>query len=134
MQALHFMHLSLLIFGYSFFCQSIAPTGQISKQRPHLTHFSLITSNFKSSKHTQDLQVLFFIWSSYSSKKYLMVVNTGLGAVLPSPQRAVSFIVVLICCKKLISSSLPTPYAIFSITSLLALFSFAKVFTFTSMH
>src|SRR5665647_3382105 len=46
----------------------------------------------KSSEQTPALQCLYFICSSYSSLKYLIVLNTGFGAVCPSPQRAVSLI------------------------------------------
>src|SRR5665647_2396392 len=66
-------------------------TGHFFAQRPHPTHFSVI-SNFSRSLHTPAGQDLSTTWARYSSRKYLMVERIGLGAVCPSPQRAVSLI------------------------------------------
>src|SRR3990172_8451975 len=58
------------------------------------------------------LQYLSFMCSSYSSLKYLIVVRTGLGALLPSPQSEPSTTFLPRSLRSSISPSLPCPEVI----------------------
>ncbi|MBA7536828.1 hypothetical protein ES705_29093 [subsurface metagenome] len=65
-----------------------------------------------SSRQTLAGQRFSLICASYSSLKYLMVLNTGLGAVVPRAQREASLIISEISSSSSISPSLPLPVQI----------------------
>jgi len=54
-------------------------------------------------------QYLSLMWASYSWRKWRMVLSTGLGAVWPSPQSAVSLIVSPRAMRRSMSPSSPSP-------------------------
>src|SRR3990170_8300365 len=66
----------------------------MSLQTPVLHHFS-------------------FMWDSYSSLKYFIVVRTGLGAVCPRPQREVAMMSWDMSLSSSISPPFPFPSEIF---------------------
>src|SRR3990170_691355 len=94
------------------FSHTTAPTGQFLKQRPHFLHFSSFTLNSISGVQTRAGQRCSLMCATYSSRKYLIVVSTGLGEVCPRPQSDVS----LICCERFSRSSMspsrPSPFVI----------------------
>src|SRR5512147_1872853 len=91
MQVLHLVHFSGSMYATCFFSHTTAPAGQFLKQRPHILHLSLLTTNLMSGVQTRAGQTWSLIWASYSSRKYLIVVRTGFGEVWPRPQSDASF-------------------------------------------
>ena len=70
----------------------IASTGQFFAQSVQPVHFSGSMQKSTSAVQLAAGQRLSLMWASYSSRKYLIVVSTGFGAVWPSPQRLASLI------------------------------------------
>src|SRR4030067_1345675 len=81
--------------------------------RPQRKHSSCSILNMPSPLHTFALQYLSLICSSYSSLKYLIVVSTGLGALVPSPQSEPATIFLPMSSSFSISPSSPFPDVIF---------------------
>src|SRR5512143_3931572 len=88
----------------------MAPTGQFLKQSPHFLHFSSFTLNSMSGVQTRAGHLWSLMCASYSSRKYLIVVRTGLGEVWPRPQREVSLICWDRASSRSMSPSLPSPF------------------------
>src|SRR4030042_3504048 len=82
-------------------------------QIPHIIHSSA-SIRWTPSLQTFALQYFSLTCSSYSLRKYLIVVRTGLGAVLPSPQREPSCISFPSLSSLTISPYSPSPDVIFS--------------------
>src|SRR5665648_711940 len=92
MQAPHFRQRSWSITWIFLRDPVIQFIGHFLTQRVHPTHLSVI-SYLSKLLHTPAGQVLSTIWAMYSSRKYFRVERIGLGALCPSPQRAVSLII-----------------------------------------
>src|SRR4030042_3332887 len=82
-------------------------------QIPHRIH-SVGSILWTPSLQTFALQYFSLTCSSYSLRKYLIVVRTGFGAVLPSPQREPSITRFPSLSSFSISPSSPSPDVIFS--------------------
>ena len=110
MQDLHLVHFSGSMYATWPFSHLSAPAGQALKHWPHFLHFDWSTTNLTSGVQTLAGQRCSLICASYSSRKYLIVVSTGLGEVWPRPQSDVS----LICWERSSSSSMspsrPSPF------------------------
>src|SRR4030067_1407776 len=90
------MHFSLSMnagFFVFLIAYAIASHGPFLTHIPHILHVSGLTIYLDSTLHAPALQLLSFICSSYSSLKYLIMLNTGFGAVCPSPHRDAAFTV-----------------------------------------
>jgi len=71
---------------FAHYGMKMAFTGHCSAHNWQPGQFSSLTSYVKSLMQLFDGHLLSWIWDSYSSLKYLMVVKTGFGAVCPNPQ------------------------------------------------
>src|SRR4030042_6566214 len=87
----------------------MAPCGHSLAQTMQPVHFTESTVKVMSDLQTPAGQRLSITCASYSSRKYLMVDSTGLGAVPPRPQSEASLMTSPRSPRSSISSRLPRP-------------------------
>src|SRR5574337_698667 len=111
------MHLLWSILCGVFFAPVIAPEGQARRHAPQALHFSSLIEYVSSALQTFAGHFLSLICASYSSRKYLIVLRIGFGAVCPRPQSDVALIPALSFSSRSISLLLPWPFVIRSSVS-----------------